>query len=363
MITMLNMPTQQETVATFPAQPVPKADEERNAFIRLSPADFTIRHPPPPFELSTYITPDSQLFQTIHMGAAVIDHSLYKIVIDGLVSRPFSITLDELKRMPQTSITGFHECYGSPLKPPTEALWRVGNVQWTGVRLSYLLDLAGLPASTEGLFVWSEGLDRGTFAGVEADRYQKDLPMAKAMAPEVLVAYEMNGEPLSKERGGPARLVVPGWFGTNSTKWLCRLSVQAERAPGPYTTTFYNERDLNDEDEEKTRPVWKVEINSMIVRPRPGERIEGLQISVEGWAWSDDGVKDVKVSPDGGITWQEASVEKRFQYGWQHFEMLLNLQFGQPSIVARATSISGHKQPLIGHRNHAHQVEVVVKKT
>lgn len=334
-------------------------DKERDAFIRLDPSGFTIRHPPPPHELSTYITPNTQLFRTIHMGAAVVDPSLYKIVVDGLVSPPFSITLEELKRMPQTTITAFHECYGSPLKAPTEALWRIGNVKWTGVRLSYLLELAGVSfsASTEESFVWSDGLDRGSFAGVEADRYQKDLPLLKALSPEVLIAYEINGEPLSKERGGPARLVVPGWFGTNSTKWVCRLSVRRERAQGPYVTTFYNEVDMAG----KTTPVWNVQVNSMIVRPRPGEEVDGPEVFVCGWAWSDDGVKNVEASSDGGKIWQETVLEKKLEYGWQRFETLLSLPFGRQSIIARATSFDGQQQPRAGHRNHMHQVEVEVK--
>jgi len=333
-------------------------DEERNAFIRLDPSGFTIRHPPPPHELSTYTTPDTQLFQTIHMGAAVVDPSLYKIVVDGLVSRPFSITLEELKCMPQTTITAFHECYGSPLKPPTEALWRIGNVKWTGVKLSHLLELAGLPStSTEELFIWSDGLDRGCFAGVEADRYQKDLPLSKALSPEVLVAYEINGEPLSKERGGPARLVVPGWFGTNSTKWLCRLLVRRGRAQGPYTTRFYNEVDMAG----KKRPVWNVWVNSMIIQPRPGEEVDGPEVLVCGWAWSDDGVEEVEISGDDGTTWHRATVESRFEYGWQRFETLLKLPSGGHSIITRATSSLGQQQPLTGHWNHVHRVKVKIR--
>jgi DMSO/TMAO reductase YedYZ molybdopterin-dependent catalytic subunit len=213
-----------------------KDGNERAAFVRLDPNGFFIRHPPPPHELDTFITPDGKLFQTIHMGAAVVDSTSYRIVIDGLVDRSLTVTLEELKRMPQNSTTAFHECYGSHLKSPTEACLRIGNVRWTGVCLSHLLELAGFDHSAEAQLVWSEGLDRGSFAEVDTDRYQRDLPMEKALRPEVLVAYEMNGEPLSKERGGPARLVVPGYFGTNSTKWLCKLSVRSERALGPFTT-------------------------------------------------------------------------------------------------------------------------------
>jgi DMSO/TMAO reductase YedYZ molybdopterin-dependent catalytic subunit len=335
---------------------------ERDAFIRLDPSGFFIRHPPPPHSLTTYITPDSQLFQTIHMGATVVDLTRYRLFITGLVPRPYTLTLSDLKHMPQTTITSFHECYGSPLKPPTESCLRIGNVTWTGVKVSHLLGLAGLsPSSTTDLFVWSEGLDRGTFAGVHADSYQKDMPLSKALQSEVLFAYEINGEPLSKNRGGPVRLVVPGWFGTNSVKWLCKLEVRKGRAMGPYTTTFYNERDPEDLSGEAMRPVWGVEVNSMIVKPKPGEVVRSDGVVVEGWAWSEEGVRCVKVSGDGGVSWQEADVEKRMEFEWQKFETRLKLEPGSQCIVARATCLSGREQPIEGRRNHVHQVQVHAK--
>ena len=184
-----------------------------------------VRPPPAPYELDDFITPDDQLFETIHMGAAVIDLARWQFVIDGLVQKPYALSLADLRRFPQVTVIAFHECYGSPLAPPVKALWRIGNVKWTGVQLRTILNLA------EPRFVWSDGLDYGSFGERQMDRYQKDLPIEKATSPEVLLAYNMNGEPLRKERGGPVRLVVPGWFGTNSTKWICRLSLQVERAP------------------------------------------------------------------------------------------------------------------------------------
>lgn len=340
---------------------MPDAGKERDAFVRLDPSGFQIRHPPPPHELDTFITPDAKLFQTIHMGAAVVDETRYKLVIDGLVQRAISITLDELRQLPQTTITAFHECYGSPLKPPIEACWRIGNVRWTGVRLSHLLHAAGLSDTSQASLVWSEGLDRGTFAGIEADRYQKDVPLTKALQPEVLVAYAINDEPLSKERGGPVRLVVPGYFGTNSTKWLCRLSVQAERASGPYTTTLYNEQDPHDPLGMRMRPVWNVEVNSMITTPKPGDVLRSPNITVQGWAWSDDGVGKVEVSIDNGHVWAAASVADRHEYSWQRFQINLKAApNGHCRIIARATARSGAQQPLAGRRNHVHHVDVEV---
>jgi DMSO/TMAO reductase YedYZ molybdopterin-dependent catalytic subunit len=145
----------------------------------LDPKGFFIRNPPTPHHLTSIITTDDQSFQTIHMGAAVVDMDRYSIIVGGLVERPFTVSLAQLKQFPAITITAFHECYGSPLKPPTENVWRVGNVKWTGLPLRTLLDVA--QPQPEARFLWSEGLDFAEFAGIEADCCQKDLPIAKAL--------------------------------------------------------------------------------------------------------------------------------------------------------------------------------------
>lgn len=335
----------------------PEPDAEREAFVKLDPSGFFIRHPPKPHELESFITPDDQLFQTIHMGAAVVEEEKWMLVINGLVQNPLAVTLDTLRSLPNRTFTSFHECYGSPLKPATTALWRIGNVRWTGVPLNELLKIAQpLPSAS---FVWSEGLDRGEFAGVEADRYQKDLPIGKAMSDEVMLAYEINGEPLPKNRGGPVRLVVPGWFGTNSTKWLSKLTLQNHRATGPYTTTFYNEPDPAGP-EGALRPVWEVEPNSMIVRPKPEEEVAGPKIKVRGWAWHCEPIEMVEVSVDEGLTWQRASVGERVDFSWQRFWVVVSLGVGSHSVMAKATTKDGISQSLGGRRNHCHKVSFVV---
>jgi DMSO/TMAO reductase YedYZ molybdopterin-dependent catalytic subunit len=330
---------------------------ERNACLAIDPAGFYLRPPPSPHELGNFITPDAQLFETIHMGAAVVDAERWQLVIDGLVHTPLNLSLADLGHFPRSTITAFHECYGSPLAPPVKALWRIGNVEWTGVRLQTLLALAQpLPAAR---FVWSEGLDRGSFGGRQMDRYQKDLPIEKATSHEVLVAYEMNGEPLRKERGGPVRLVVPGWFGTNSTKWVCRFSLQAQRAPSPFTTVWYNERDPTDS-AGGMRPVWMVEPNSMITNPPPGARLGGPKLEVRGWAWSAAGITDVSISTDRGQSWVIADVAQRTDFSWQQFRAMIELPDGKHELIARATSVDGVQQPLFGRRNHVHTVVIEV---
>jgi DMSO/TMAO reductase YedYZ molybdopterin-dependent catalytic subunit len=304
------------------------------------------------------MTRDEDLFQTIHMGTVDVDVEKWLLVVDGLVECPFALTFEQLLKLPSTDIWSTHECFGSPLAPATTALWRVGNVIWTGVPLSALLNMARLLPTAN--FVWSEGLDCGTFAGVKADRYQKDLPLNKAWEEEVLVAYKMNGQPLGKKRGGPVRLVVPGWFGTNSTKWLCKISLREGRAPGPYTTRFYNVEDQDDASS-RIEPVWRLDINSMIVRPIPNTVITGPRTIVNGWAWSHDGAAKVELSTNNGDTWIEARLETRIDYRWQRFTLQLDLEPGEHTLLAKATSISGRSQALNSRRNHAHSISITVK--
>jgi DMSO/TMAO reductase YedYZ molybdopterin-dependent catalytic subunit len=308
--------------------------------------------------LTSFITDDSDLFETIHMGAAVVDKNAWRLVVDGLVDRPFSIDLEILKSLPLTTITSFHECYGSPLKMSETNLLRVGNVKWTGVRLSLLLKHAGVQPGAN--FVWSEGLDSGSFAGKQIDVFRKDLPIEKALSDEVLVAFAMNGEPLRKERGGPVRLVVPGWFGTNMTKWLSRLSVQSTRAAGHFTTTWYNEAGKVD-GKTVQRPVWEAAPNSLIARPADGSSIGGSHIDVMGWAWSEKGVVRVEVSADAGVTWKTAIVDQRQEFEWQRFECCVSWPDTQPksaTIMARSFNSDGKTQPLFGARNAVHRVTV-----
>ena len=371
-------------VVDTPVRPGLRDYDERSASLSPPGTKPHIRPPPAPHLLTSPLTPDPSLFQTIHFAPApTVDLENYRLIITGLVSNHLLLTLSAIKALPSTTLTAFHECYGPPTLPPDTNRWRVGCVRWTGVRLSHLLSLAKIdPEVLEygGGYVWSDGLDKGTFQGTFSDRYRKDLPMKKALRDEVLVAYAMNGTSLSElpaERGGPVKLVVPGWFGTNSTKWLCRLEVRHERAEGEFVGRFYSEEvpeeDLGrrgrwdgnvlwEREGRVMRPVWRVQVNSMIVRPRPGEVLmteegeEETEVQIEGWAWSDEGVKDVEISVDNGKTWEGTELEVRKEYSWQKFKLKVRLKQGEWKMIARAECWSGLKQPLKGRRNHVHSV-------
>ncbi|KAJ9491403.1 hypothetical protein VN97_g1855 [Penicillium thymicola] len=312
------------------------------------------REAPPPHKQQEYITDDRLLFEEMHMGTPVVDADKWRLVIDGMVENPFSISLPELCALPKSSVVAFHECYGSPLRPSDTNIWRVGNVTWTGVPLRFLLKMARPLSSAR--YMWSDGLDHGVFDGKEVSCYQKDLPLEKAMSEEVLVAYEMNSEPLRRERGGPVRLVVPGWFGTNSTKWLWRMSFQAQRAPGIFASYYYNRHILKG----GIQPVWEVEPNSMITDPPPHAKVTGPHVMIRGWAWSWDGIQAVQIRQSGKLEWQRAETKPRQDFSWQAFCQVIDLPKGRCSVVAQAISRSGQMQPVEKQRNCMHSVDFEV---
>jgi DMSO/TMAO reductase YedYZ molybdopterin-dependent catalytic subunit len=198
--------------------------------MRLDPAHPFKRDPLPPHELGARFTATPHIL--CHLSVPRIEPGEWSLTIDGLVERPRTLGLDELLRYPKVELDAVHQCCGSPLAP-FEPTRRVAHVRWGGARLSTLLAEAGPRA--EARFLWSSGADSGEIAGVHADAYVKDLPLAR-VAEDVLLAYEMNGAPLLGEHGFPVRLFVPGFYGTNNVKWLTRLTLAARRASSPFTS-------------------------------------------------------------------------------------------------------------------------------
>lgn len=333
-------------------------EKEREAFIGYASEGFHLKPSPAPHELQAFLTNDEHLFETIHMGAPRVDESKWILVIDGLVRKPLRLTPAELKELPVKEIVSFHECYGSPLNPATSGVHRVGNVKWTGVPLPALLDMVDV--DEDARFIWSDGLDRGSYGGRTMDRYQKDLPLDKARSDDVLIAYAMNDRPLSVNRGGPVRLVVPGFFGTNSTKWLCKLSAQSERPPGPFTTVWYNET-LRHDGAEVVRPVWEVTPHSIITAPSDNAVLPLGRTTLRGWAWAAQAVDKVEISIDNGQSWMEAELTQRKQYEWQSFQVALHLCVGNTTIMCRASDINGLTQPLGEARNEVHRINIAVR--
>src|SRR5215813_6024343 len=219
--------------------------------------------------LKEFVTPTEQVHVLAHLGVAHVDPAQWELRIDGLVERPLVLDLDELLRLPARDLTAVFECYGNPLQPEVPAR-SVANVVWRGVPLADLLARSGIRPPARRVCL--EGMDSGTFADTYCDRYVKDIPLARALRDDVLVAYAMNGAPLTPEHGFPARAVVPGYFGTNSVKWLSRVIIASARPEGLFTTRLYN-RGVELDGGERAEPAHELDVNSVIVRPGDRDRM------------------------------------------------------------------------------------------
>jgi len=241
---------------------------------------------------------------------------------------------------------------------------RVANVRWGGVDLAALLDQ--LDIDPRARFLWSFGLDGGDFAGTHCDWYLKDLPLERLAVGDVLIAYELNGAPLPAEHGFPARLVVPGYYGTNSVKWLWRLQLAEDRAEGLFASDLYNDS-VGAGDVAaglpSRRPVWATAPDSIIVSPSPDAVVEvDRPVEIEGWAWSFRGIASVLVSVDNGASFRQATLEERRGWAWQRFSLPWRpSELGEAVITVRATEASGVGQPPEGARNAMHKVRILVE--
>lgn len=326
---------------------------------KLEPQGYFRRIPLAPHQLVEPVTPTRDAIVLCHLGVAQISPADWTLAIDGLVTRSGRITFDDLLRYPKFEILSVHECAGSPLTP-TEPTRRVCNLRWGGVRLADILNECGPTA--DATFLWSYGADYGDFGGLTIDSYLKDMPLSR-LADDVLIAYEMNGAPLPPENGFPARLVVPGFYGTNSVKWLTRLTLADRRADSPFTSRWYNDP-IADAAQTTglSRPVWSIAPESVIVAPAPDSTLDmDREHPIWGWAWSDSGIAHVDISTDGGNAWLPAVTEPRIGRGWQRFSLSWRpAQQGPIRLQSRAHNADGIGQPSAGARNAIRSVAVTV---
>jgi sulfane dehydrogenase subunit SoxC len=267
------------------------------------------------------ITPSALHFERHHSGVPEIDPASHTLMIHGLVDRPLVFSMDELKRLPAASRVLFIECSGNS---SSEWLGAVGPTvqrthgltscsEWTGVWLSTLLQECGVRAA--GSWVLAEGGD--------AARMARSIPIAKAMD-DVLVAYAQNGEALRPEQGYPLRLVVAGWEGNISVKWLRRVEV----LDGPAMTRWETARYTDLLPDGKARQfTFEMDAKSVITSPSGGETLRGAGVyEISGLAWSGRGaVRRVDVTTDGGLTWFPAELQSpvlprahtRFRWSWR----------------------------------------------
>src|ERR1700752_3237736 len=331
---------------------------------QLFEAGLTIRQKEPknleaPFDrIDSYLTTAELFYVRSHFAIPTLDRASYRLRIDGAVTSALALTYEELRNMPSGTRLATLECAGNSrvfLVPQVQgAQWELGavsNAEWTGVPLSALLERAELQADACEIVL--EGADRGMpkegALPPKPISYVWSVPRAKAMQPEVLIAYQMNGRDLSPDHGFPLRAIVPGHYGMASVKWLTSIRAVREPFHGYWQTSDYAYWDSMD-GKPVRRALGEMKIKSQIARPRNYETIAPNVIyTVSGAAWSGEtDVTEIAVSTDGGRTWAEAEfVDPVRRHAWRRwkFDWLTSKEPGQYTLLARAKDASGLVQP------------------
>ena len=300
------------------------------------------------------LTPPGLHYLLVHYDIPAVDPAAWRLGVGGRVERELELSLEDLRARPAVTVPVTMECAGNGrarLDPrPVSQPWlseAVGTAEWTGTPLAPLIEEAGLAA--DALEVVFTGLDRGVEGG-EEQVYERSLPVADALGDDVLLAYDMGGAPLLPQHGFPLRLMVPGWYGMTSVKWLRRITVVAEPFTGYQNAAAYRFR--QDPDEPGT-PVTRMEPRSLMVPPGIPDFLTRRRfvgpgpVRLEGRAWSGWGpIERVEVSVDGGATWRAAELgEPPGPAAWTPWSIDWEAPPGEYELCARAHDATGRSQP------------------
>ena len=337
-----------------PVSPGPHGLEPTDGPLTFEELQLATRNRGMPLEALRYdVTPTGLHYLLTHFDIPAVDPLAWRLSVAGRVRQPLELTLDDVRDLPPQTLRVTLECAGNgrarlhprPISQPW-LLEAIGTAEWTGTPLVALLEEAGLEHdSREVVFT---GLDHGLQGNVEQD-YQRSLSIVDASRPEVLLAYEMNGRPLEPQHGHPLRLLVPGWYGMTSVKWLRSIEVVDRPFAGFQQTPAYQfQRDADDPGE----PVTRMRVRALMVPPGfpdffTRRRIaDAGRIEVRGRAWSGHGsVERVEVSIDG--RWADARLDAPAgAFAWRGWSFDWKAEPGEHEIACRATDSAGGTQPL-----------------
>jgi DMSO/TMAO reductase YedYZ molybdopterin-dependent catalytic subunit len=310
--------------------------------------------------LDSFLTPNEQFFVRTHFEVPEIARGDWRLAVTGEVERPLELREEELRAMPSRTVTAVIECNGNGrdfLDPPQVGIrWELGgvsNAEWTGVPLAAVLERAGVKRGAVEVVL--EGADQGQYREPVARtpgviRYSRSLSLQKAMSPEVLLAYAMNGRELTSRHGFPLRAVVPGWYGMASVKWLRRIEVTSRPFLGYFQTFAYSIW----EDRGgllSLAPVTELRVKAQIARPASFEVVpRGSTYLVRGAAWTGaEAVAKVEFSDDGGESWSLATLEgPTVPFAWRLWRFVWRTpdRPGRKVVMARATDSAGQVQPM-----------------
>ncbi len=337
------------------------SEEEQTTPLRSLLRAHPLNSESSPMALRHALTPAGGHFIRSHFDVPQLSPAHHRFTVGGAVGEAREWSLDEVKALGASSLTVTLECAGNGRlgqRPvPSGEPWGIGAVstaQWSGVPLRRVLEASVLRDDVR--WIVFEGADRGRVAGHRrAIAFTRALPIDVALSPSTLLAFEMNGAPIPPEHGGPLRLVVPGWYGMASVKWVARIEASTQ----PFDGYFQAERYVYVMDPGAPRPVERMRVKSLLVTPR--DAVSGRGVHASGWAWSGHGeITEVLVSLDGG-PWGKARLGKRLgEHAWRSFALALpRLPRGRHVLSSCAVDAAGHRQPernapnALGYGNNA----------
>jgi len=296
--------------------------------------------------ISSFYTPNDDFYIIQHYNQPNIPEAEFRLKVTGLVERELTLSMEQLRSLPKIEIDAGFECGGNG-----ERLFQglIGNARWGGASLRAILEQVGI--KPEGVEVVFYGNDKGIEKVRDLDIEQafgRSMHISDAMHPDILLAYEMNGEPLPLYHGAPLRLLVPGWYGVANVKWLGQIHVQETRYMGRFMARDYvtlSKREIGGEVRWEERSVTRIQLKSAIVRVTRN----GGSHNITGFVLNDGTpLRSVEVSIDGGA-WQRAQIDPQStQYSWKLFTLQWNNPTpGEHTIVSRVTDDNGNVQPTM----------------
>jgi DMSO/TMAO reductase YedYZ molybdopterin-dependent catalytic subunit len=298
--------------------------------------------------LGSLITPTDAFYIRNHFDIPVVEEVNWRLRVEGETA--IELSLADVKALPAREYVATLECAGNSrsfLSRPADGVQfthgGVSTAIWRGVRLRDVLDLAAAPAGA--VEVWMQGLDEGVEDGRHM-AYERCLPLDKAFHDDTLLAYEMNGEPLSAAHGAPLRCIAPGWYGMASVKWLRRIAFLSQPFTGFFQHDRYRFERPNKGDYQE--PLDRMRLKSLILTPGSDARLHAGKHVIEGVAWAGEcAVKRVCLSLDGGATWQITELTSDAKpYTWTQWRLACDLPAGEHTLLACAVDDAGDQQRL-----------------
>lgn len=326
-----------------------QADQSRMIVRSPKPEDLEM----PLDGFKDWITPVDRFFVRCHTYTPQVNLAEWNLKIDGVVNNSITLTLDDIKKLPRFELVAVLECAGNgrsfyePHVPGAQwAFGSVGNGRWAGARLKDVLQKARLKDGAKNLFLDGADVPLG-----KMPKFQRTITVEKALDPDTLLVYEMNGQPLPVEHGFPLRLMAPGWAGDSWVKWLRHIEALDHEFEGFWMKTAYRHPGHGVPpgtavDPKDMIPVTDLNVKSVIASPTSSVRPGAVRI--QGAAWSNASpVTKVEVSTDGGQSWKSAKLlGQQTKYGWRLFESDWKADEGKHTLISRATNSVGKTQPM-----------------